>query len=133
MYILKRNSRLFGVNIKNRTCIIGFQKKEHASRLLSNLKMSRTELYLERQEIKTFFETDCLENAQVSEFPAEFNYIIELNNLMMLVANDVYVKNVGSLSLDGIIMDYDFQNDLKITRTYYLDDLYNLDEQIYKF
>ena len=133
MYVLNRNSRIFGVNIQDRTCIIGFQKKEHANRFLSNLKTSRTELYLERQGIKTVFETDCVENTKIMEFPEEFNYIIELNNLMLMVANDVYVENVGNLSLDGIIMDYDFQNDFKITRNYYLDDLYNLDEQICPF
>ena len=132
MYILKRDSRIFGVNIKGRTCIIGFQTKEHANKLLSNLKTSRTDLYLERQQIKTSFETDCLEMTKVIEFPGEFSYIIELNNLMMMVANDVCVES-DTVSLDGIIMDYDFQNDLKITRNYYLDDLYNLDEQIYTF
>ena len=131
MYILQRNSRIFGVHIKNRTCIIGFQTKEVAKRLFSKLKKSRTKLYLERQKIKTVFDADGLDMIKIIELPDEFNFVMELNNLMLFVTNDVYSYG-GILSLDGILMDYDFQNDLQTTRLYYLEDLYNLDEQIIK-
>ena len=113
MYILTRNSKFFAVPLKSRTCVIGFREYKKASDIKNHLSNGVNHIKFETQNLQSNFETVDNKCIQVSKVKINNNFhdFIEMNNFMIFMTNE-YTVGSDVLSLNGFIMDHEFDKNV---------------------
>jgi len=125
MYLITSDNKLFAVNIKNRTCIIGFRDARAALKVMSNLRTNGMKIRLKGVSGFATFNTNDLSDVSVMESTWDIGCLIDINYMLIYVADDSSLyKQI--LTIQGVLTHQDY-NDLKNLRPGYLDELYKSD------
>ena len=122
MYLITCNDKMFAVNVKDRTCLVGFRDSKVATKVMSNLCTNGTKIRLKGVHGLTSFNTEELTDISVVESSWELGCLIDLNYMMVFMTDDLSAYK-SILTLHGDILDQEY-DDLNVLRAGYLNELY---------